>query len=236
MKILHEDDAIIIINKPSGLPTTSTKDNPESVASLIAQKWPELAAIGFPNEGTGIVHRLDNDTSGILLVAKTQAAFDFLRDQFDRHTIIKKYLALVIGTPPTEGKITTPIAHHPKSAKKMIACQTAQEAAQLKANTAKTAYKVMERFPNHALLKIFITTGVRHQIRVHLSSIGYPLAGDALYQKPKHAILNPKNLTHHFLHAASLRFIHPSTDQEITIDCKFPVELKKCLDTLRITH
>lgn len=215
LKIHYEDTEVLVIEKPAGIPCLSVKNGKRpALSELISSKYPSAK----------LVHRLDNDTSGLILAAKTSQAYENLRQQFSSHTkVLKEYIALVIGRPPKSGKITSAIAHHPRKKKKMIVCESEARAKALKARMAVTIFKIINRYRsssslnNYALLDIQIKTGVRHQIRAHLASIGFPIAGDKLYQNIKKRKEDILPLDRHFLHASRLGFTHPKTGRWIEI-------------------
>lgn len=222
ISIQYEDDNIMVVEKEAGIPCTSIKKSKRSsLADVLIKIRPTLKATGKCGEA-GLVHRLDNDTSGLVLVAKTNDAYEKLRGQFDEGKVVKEYLALVIGNPPAKGTINTPIAHHPRKKKKMVVNP--------KGRPAETTFKIVKRFgKRYTLLNIQIKTGVRHQIRAHLASIGFPIAGDRLYQNPKKRSEDTLPLKRHFLHAIKLGFTHPGTGKRIEISSDLPKDLEEIL-------
>jgi len=250
--VVYQDEAIFVIVKPAGMPSVSLqKGMQDSLAAWIKKKFPNQAKIGKASDA-GLAHRLDNDTSGLIVVAKTNDAYENLRRQFSGHSdILKEYTALVIGSPPNEGSIVTPIAHHSRKKKKMIVCESDEKTKTLKARSAITSFEVLKRYKSphdrrkvsgnqcptppsaYSLLRVRIVTGVRHQIRVHLASIGFPIAGDRLYQNPKKRLEDTLPLKRHFLHASRLGFIHPKTGKWIEVKSALPDELKEVLALCR---
>jgi len=236
-KILYEDDNLLIIDKPAGIivhPTFNNIDSP-TIAGWILQKYPFLSRVGDPSTGSGqgnlrpgIVHRLDKETSGVLIIAKNNSAFNYLKNLFQQRKIKKKYIALVRGEIKTlEGEIDLPLGRSKKSPirrKVVINSQTK------KAKTALTKYRVLKRFQGYTLLEIIPETGRTHQIRVHLASIGFPVVGDKIYGKAK----KPEDLIlqRHFLHAKEVSFISPS-GKLILINAPLPQELEKILAQLK---
>ena len=185
-QIVYEDDNILVVNKPYGLIThpKNATDTQPSLTDWVAVNYPELkdvgepfSASGFPLPRHGIVHRLDKDTSGLIVIAKDQAAFDFMKKQFQEHTIQKHYYALVYGTPKERiGVINAPLGRigmkrtTQMEGKKMI-----------DGKESVTEYKVVKSFEKYSLLDVSPKTGRTHQIRVHLKSLGHPIAGDIVY-------------------------------------------------------
>ena len=219
-RIIYKDDSIVVVEKPAGMPSVSLKNGEEgTLASWLTKKIPELSTLPKGKLEAGLVHRLDNDTSGIMLAARTAAAYKNLRTQFDKGDVLKEYTALVVGDPPAKGTIEDPIAHHERKKKKMVVSKGGRP--------AKTKFGVIKRFgKKYALLSVEIKTGVRHQIRVHLASIGFPIAGDTLYQNPKKRAQDTLPLKRHFLHASRLGFRHPGTNKQIEFSSDLPEELK----------
>ncbi len=200
MKIVHQDEWLLAVDKPAGLPVLPTPNGEEkTLATKITRQFPEQKKI----PDCGIVHRLDNDTSGIVLIARSVEIYETLRELWNTEAVKKMYLAIVLGKLKGDGDITTPIAHHPSKKKKMVPAGKS-------GRTAITHWKSKKVIGDYTLLEVSITTGVRHQIRIHLASIGHPLAGDSLYQKTKHHTQNPRGLTHHLLHLSQLVFPHPA--------------------------
>ena len=225
-RIVHKDDSIIVVDKPAGMPAVSLeKKEGGTLTSWLIGKFPALCNLEKGELEAGLVHRLDNDTSGLMIAARTAEAYRSLRKQFDDGRVDKEYVALVVGNPAAKGTINTPIAHHPRKKKKMIASPDGRP--------AETRFKVIKRFGSkYALLQVKIKTGVRHQIRVHLASIGFPLAGDSLYRNPKKRSEDTLDLNRHFLHAAGLGFLHPKTDKWVEFSSELPADLKAALKSL----
>ena len=220
--IHFEDEHLIILEKPAGLACVSHKKGMKrSVEAELQNKYPTAKC----------AHRLDNGTSGLLIAAKNPKTFELLRAMFSAWQVHKEYLAIVLGHPDDAAEINTPIAHHPQKKNKMLACETAEKSAQLKARNAQTFYKLEQQLANYALLRINITTGVRHQIRVHLASLGLPLVGDKLYQTKKRQTEDKLGLKHHCLHACFLSFIHPITKEEISAESALPEYLAELFAT-----
>ena len=229
IKIIFEDGDIIALNKPAGLPVYPLKgEETETLANGLVAKWPELASLG---QDAGLVHRLDNDTSGIMLVAKNESAYKNLRKEFENREVYKEYTALVLGETPSDGIIDSPIVHDGKKMKIIPLSPKERGRSQQKAHTE---YKVIKKFlgGQYSLLKVIIKTGVRHQIRVHLASIGHPIAGDTLYCKSKHKLTDRTELNRQFLHASKIRFNHPSSGKLLESESPLPRELENVLTKL----
>lgn len=224
LDIVFEDDHLLVINKPAGLVVhpAAGHERDTLVDALLARHIPLGAAPeGDEMRRPGIVHRLDKDTSGLLLVAKTSEAMFGLAQQFQAHTITKRYLALVEGhLPVAEGAIDAPVGRDQRQRQRMAI--TAQHG-----RDAQTLFWVEQQFNRFSLLRVQIITGRTHQIRVHFAAIGHPVAGDSLYGRPQRP--DPPRL---FLHATELRFTHPITGQELTFSASLPPDLQGFLATL----
>jgi len=205
IRIVHADAHVVVADKPAGMPSHPLKPGEQgTAANALVGRFPELARVGpSPREG-GLVHRLDTDTSGLLLAARTDAAHAMLRAQFAARTVDKGYLALVAGEIHAGGEIALPLAHDPRDARRMMAISDPAYAEEHSARNAVTRFDPVERRGGFTLLAVEIPTGVMHQIRAHLAFIGHPLAGDALYGGPE-----LPGLSRHFLHASRLAFAHP---------------------------
>ncbi len=217
-KIIHSDDAIVVVEKPAGMPSCHRSANSQEDGTL--EGWLHKK---FP--GAKLVHRLDNETSGLMVAVKDPGLYKKMRAIWKTSEVIKKYTALVIGTIVQDGEIDTPIAHHPQKKKKM---QVGGDGAR----PASTRFTIVKHLENYTLVEVEITTGVRHQIRAHLASIGHPIAGDKIYRKIRHREMDTLELNRHFLHLSYLEFKHPF-DKKI---CKFHSEIPKEFQNLINTH
>jgi 23S rRNA pseudouridine1911/1915/1917 synthase len=215
--ILYADADVIAVNKPSGLVVhAGAGQHSGTLVNALLHQFPILSS-GSSEERPGIVHRIDKETSGILLVARTDAAHRNLAAQFSGRQVEKTYLALVQGrVAQSEGKITAPITRDPVRRTRMTARLG-------HGRTALTTYQVLQRFDHFTYLEVKIGTGRTHQIRVHMASIGHPVAGDVLYG----AAATPRG--RFFLHAWRIRFISPSTGHPIALEASLPPELSDWL-------
>lgn len=212
IEVLYEDNDIIVVNKPKGMVVHPANGNPDGtlVNAIMSICKDSLSGIGGEIR-PGIVHRLDKDTSGALIVAKNDKAHIKMSEQIKNHEVEKTYIALVKGfVKENEATIDMPIGRSLKDRKKM--------AIRKEGKNAVTHFKVIERFPNYTLLEVKIETGRTHQIRVHLSEIGYPIVGDEVYSNGK----NEWNIHGQCLHAKSLKFKHPITEKEMCIEAQIP--------------
>ena len=205
IRIVHADLHVVVCDKPAGMPSHPLKPGETgTAANALVGRFPELGKVGPAAREGGLVHRLDTDTSGLLLAARNDGAHALLRAQFTARTVEKGYLALVTGELHAGGEIALPLAHDPQDPRKMRAASDAEYAEQHGARPAVTRFEPLERRSGFTLLEVEIATGVMHQIRAHLAFIGHALAGDVLYGGPE-----LPGLARHFLHANRLSFAHP---------------------------
>jgi 23S rRNA pseudouridine1911/1915/1917 synthase len=230
--IVYEDESVLVVDKPAGMATHgfSGQDH-DTLANLLAAQRPDLLGIGRSRWEPGLVHRLDRETSGLVLVAKTQAAFDCLRLQFRRRQVKKKYWALVWGITSTEGSVSYPIIHDARDRRRMraIVGKSPRSKGQ-KSWLALTRFRKLCDGDGLSLLEIEMETGVTHQIRVHLAAIGHPIVGDLLYGGEGRESLG---LDRHFLHAHGLEFFHPRDQRVVKTESELPLELKAVVGRLR---
>ena len=230
LEVLHEDAALIVVNKPGGMPCHPLDaDERDTVMNAVVARFPEIATVGEkPLEG-GLVHRLDNGTSGTLLIARNRGTFDKLRDAIRAGRIARRYEALVAGSIERKTEIDSPIAHHAKNARKMIVGDPSSANPKRAGRAASTAVEPLRRFGEFTLLSIAPKTGSRHQIRVHLASIGHPIVGDALYGGP--ASGGPQALAHgrFWLHLCDVAFDSPAVGH-VKVTAPIPLDLTKFLD------
>ena len=222
IEIIYEDKDIIVVNKPKGMDVHPGNGNTEGtlVNSLMAICKDSLSGIGGEIR-PGIVHRLDKDTSGILIVAKNDRAHINLSEQIKNHQVKKTYIALVRGiVKENEATINMPIGRSPNDRKKMAVVKNGKEAI--------THFKVLKRYDTCTLLQVNIETGRTHQIRVHLAKIGYPIIGDEVYSSGK----NEWNIKGQCLHAKSLDFKHPTTNEQIHLEAELPEYFQSLLKEL----
>lgn len=223
LDVLHEDAALLAINKPPGLVVHPAPGHWQgTLVSALLHRWPELPP-GLDPGRLGIVHRLDKDTSGVLLIARTAAALAELGRQFRTRAVEKRYLALVWGVPRrAAGLIEAPIGRHPVQRKKMAVVP--------RGRPARTRYEVLERFAGVALVAAYPETGRTHQIRVHLAQLGHPVVGDRLYGRPRSGA---PPIGRQALHAQAIAIRHPATGEPLRIVAPLPADFAAALSRLR---
>lgn len=223
--IIYEDDDILIINKPKGMVVHPAPGHYTGtlVNALLYHRKETLSGINGVNR-PGIVHRIDKDTSGSVMICKNDFSHKIIAAQLKEHTIVRKYRAIVHGNfKDTEGTIDQPIGRHPSDRKKMSIHAKISK-------SAITHYKVLESFPGYSYIECQLKTGRTHQIRVHMASIGHPLVGDEVYGiKEKHSF----HTNGQTLHAMVLGFIHPRTNEYIETISELPEYFEKILKILR---
>lgn len=241
LDILFEDGQCLVLNKPPGIVVhPSPGHNRQTLANALIHYLPALNGIGDAPERPGIVHRLDKDTSGLLLVAKSEAAFKHLSAQFKARSIEKKYLGLVYGRPDKEmGRIELPIGRHAAHRKKMSATRYSR------GRPAETLWQVKCRYDRITLIEYTIKTGRTHQIRVHSAAINCPIIGDAVYgiKKPQKLMqIDPNGLSilqsvnRQMLHAWQIRFAHPETGETIFIEAPPAPDMASILRQLNAVY
>jgi len=227
LDIIDEANNYIVINKQSGLaahPALGVMGT--TLADVLVAEYPEISNVGDDALRPGIVHRLDRDVSGLMIVARTQKMFENLKKQFQERTVHKEYTALVHGIIKEEnGMIDTPIGRSLTKDGKMAAHTQETE----NDREAKTEFEVLERIKNYTLLKIKIHTGRTHQIRVHLNSIGHPIVGDGLYANKR---IKQPDLNRLFLHASKLKFDDLNGEHK-EYESNLPKELKQFYESLK---
>lgn len=223
IEIIYEDSDIIVVNKPKGMVVHPANGNPDGtlVNAIMAICKDSLSGIGGEIR-PGIVHRIDKDTSGLLIVAKNDNAHVKMSEQIKNHEVKKTYIALVRGVfKENEATIDMPIGRSTSDRKKMAVNKNGKNAI--------THIKVLKRFDKYTLLKVNIETGRTHQIRVHLSHIGYPIVGDYTYSNGK----NEFDVIGQCLHAQKLEFKHPITQKDMCLEAELPQYFKDILDKLK---
>ncbi|WP_447554072.1 23S rRNA pseudouridine(1911/1915/1917) synthase RluD [Vreelandella sp. EE22] len=230
LNIVFEDEAVIVLNKPANMVVHPAAGNPDgTLLNALLYHHPSLAEV----PRAGIVHRLDKDTTGLMMVAKTLTAQTRLVEQLQARSVSRQYDAVVIGKPVSGSTIDAPIGRHPKDRKRQAVTSSGKPAI--------THFRVVERFRAHTHVRCQLETGRTHQIRVHMAHARYPLIGDPLYggraKLPPGAGEPLKEILREFprqaLHARKLTFVHPLTEESMTFKAELPDELLMLLDYLR---
>lgn len=230
--VVHAARDYVVVDKPPAMPTHPNDfDDASTLANAALARHPEIATVGDDPLRPGIVHRLDGDTSGLIVVALTPLGFAHFRGLFDRREMKKAYLALVLGEVRAAGKIARPLAHHPRNPRKMVVVEPGKSH-RSKAREASTEYEPVEAFVGYTLVRARTLTGRMHQVRVHLAGAGYPLCGDALYQEGHHRQKDRSGSPRHFLHASELAFTDPE-GRAVRLTSEPPADLAAVLAKLR---
>ena len=220
LSIIYEDSHLVVVDKPAGLPVHPGPGHPDgTLVNALLAHCPDIRGIGGELR-PGIVHRLDRDTSGLLVVAKSQTAHQNLTEQMQHRAMLKEYLAVAVGlVTPESGTVDAPIGRDPRHRQRM--------AVSVGGRDARTHYETLAELPGHTLLKLRLETGRTHQIRVHLAWLGYPILGDEVYGKDSGL------LRRQFLHAARLGFRHPVSGDWLEHQAELPEELQDVLQQLQ---
>jgi 23S rRNA pseudouridine1911/1915/1917 synthase len=223
LDVIHEDAEFVVINKPAGMvihPAPGQEHG--TLVHALLDRYPALVTLNQDNPGRpGIVHRLDQDTSGLVVVARTTFALDQLQQQFKNRTVQKTYLALVFGQPPApSGVIDVPLGRDPKYRQRM--------SPKTDGKSARTHYRLRQYFGLYSLLEVDLETGRTHQIRVHLAWLKVPVVGDTVYGRKKNSL----GLSRQFLHAWRLGFNHPRTEQPLQFEAPLDEGLQQILMAL----
>ena len=221
LTVVYQDSDLVVIDKPAGLSVHPGPGHPDgTLVNALLARCPDLQAIGDAIR-PGIVHRLDKDTSGLMVVAKTEPAHRSLSAQIKARKVTKGYLALVAGVPAeSQGRIDAPIARDPRHRKRMSVV--------LGGRPSCTNYRVQEQLGAYSLLELYLESGRTHQIRVHLAYLGHPLFGDRVYGRASPI------LSRQFLHAHHLGFAHPKSGEPLDFHCSLPEELTEVVRGLRL--
>jgi 23S rRNA pseudouridine1911/1915/1917 synthase len=233
LEIVHEDEHLLVVDKPAGMVVHPAAGNFDGtlVNALLHHCAGRLSGIGGVAR-PGIVHRIDKDTSGLLVVAKTDVAHEGLAAQFARHSIDRRYLSITSGIPvPAAGTIDAPLARSSANRKKIAIVGEGR------GKRAVTHYRIVERLKGAALVECRLETGRTHQVRVHMASIGHPLLGDPVYGRARNEqreVLKRLNFHRQALHAAELGFVHPVTKANLSFKSALPSDIQELFGALRV--
>lgn len=224
LDIIFENDDLIVVNKPAGMVVHPAAGHASgTLVNAVLGYDPDMEGIGG-EERPGLVHRLDKETSGLIVLAKNERAHNWLQEQFRLRKVEKTYLALVDGKPPTPaGRVEAPIGRDPSHRKKMAIVSAGR------GREAVSEYKTLEVFKEHTLLEFHPRTGRTHQIRLHCAFLGCPIVGDSVYGKRNFTL----EIRRHFLHAFRLKIMLPNEKQPHTFEAELPADLKKVLDDVK---
>ena len=223
LDVVYEDADVIVVNKPSGMVVHPAPGHPDGtlVNALLYHCAGTLSGVGGALR-PGIVHRIDRDTSGLIIAAKNDAAHQYLSAQLADHTLARTYECIVVGALREDrGTVNAPIARHPTDRKRMAVVAGGREAV--------THWEVIARYPGYTHVRCWLETGRTHQIRVHMAYIGHPILGDTVYGAKKEV----PGLTGQCLHAVGLRFLHPRTHEVVELSCPLPEEFTRMLQKIR---
>ena len=226
LDIIYEDSDLIIVNKPAGMVVHPSSGHTQgTLVNAVLAHSPDIIGVGGERR-PGLVHRLDKNTSGIIVLAKNDQTHHFLQKQFRERSIEKIYIALVDGAPPTpSGRVETPIGRDPRNRQRMAVTT------QNKGRVAISEYKTLENFHHHTLLQVHILTGRTHQIRVHMRYLKCPVVGDTVYGRRKPSL----GVSRQLLHAASLGLFLPYNNKKHTFKAPLPLDFQGTLHQLRET-
>ena len=231
LDIVYEDKDVVVLNKPAGISVHPSVNEPKgTLVDALLMRYPEIKGVGDPSTSSGqesirpgIVHRLDKDTSGLLVVAKNQKSFDFLKKEWQSGRVVKKYLALVWGHPKEKGEIISELARSPKDFRKRIVVNPGKNKdKKITGKLAITEYKVIKEYKDFSLVKVYPKTGRTHQIRIHMASIGHSVVGDKLYGS--RSLFGRSPVGRHFLHAFYLSFSLPA-GKKLALEADLPEDL-----------
>jgi 23S rRNA pseudouridine1911/1915/1917 synthase len=234
LKVLWEDPLLVAVDKAPGMPTHPLHAGERgTVANGLIARYPEMAGIGFSPREPGVLHRLDRETSGVLLASRQGSAFERLRVEFEQGRVVKVYFAIVHGRPERKGVVVRPVASRARRARRVEVVRDERAARRLRAvSPAETQYNVVRYYRGFAFVRLRMTTGARHQIRAHMAFLGHPVVGDSVYGKGSRAFPPGREPVRHLLHAAELGFFHPSEGRPVRIRAPLPTDMRAFLKKL----
>ena len=222
LSVLREDATLLFVDKPAGMPSHPLQPGETgTLANALVGRYPETAEASEDEREGGLCHRLDIETSGVMVAARTREAWTAVREAFGGREVDKRYWALVTGPLADEGEIELPLRHHPRHPDRVEPALEGGEGAR----EAHSEFRVLGREGEYSLVEVRISTGVLHQVRAHLAAVGAPIVGDTLYGGREEP-----GLTRFFLHARALALAHPVTHQQVRVDSPLPPELLAVLE------
>ncbi len=237
LRVLREDSLLVAVDKAPGMPTHPLHAGERgTVANGLIALYPEMEGVGFSPREPGVLHRLDRDTSGVLLAARTDSAFERLRVEFEQGRVVKVYFAIVHGRPETEGVISRPVASRGRRARRVEVVRDELGTRGLRGTSpAETHYSTVRTYRGFSFVRLRMTTGARHQLRAHMAFLGHAVVGDSVYGRTPRASRPGRQPERHLLHAAELRFFHPLQGKPIRIRSPIPADMRSFLKKLTRT-
>jgi 23S rRNA pseudouridine1911/1915/1917 synthase len=235
LRVLREDPLLVAVDKEPGMATHPLHAGERgTVANRLVALYPEMQGVGFSPREPGILHRLDRDTSGVLLAARTDSAFERLRVEFEQGRVVKVYYAVVHGRLAPEGVINRPVASRGRRSSRVEVIPDEGGVRGLRGSSpAETHYSVVRAYRGFSFVRLRMTTGARHQLRAHMAFLGNPVVGDSVYGRPPRASRAGRLPERHLLHAAELRFFHPLKGKPIKIRSPLPPDMRSFLQRLK---
>jgi 23S rRNA pseudouridine1911/1915/1917 synthase len=235
LDILFEDSFLVAVDKPPGVPSHPLKTGETgTVVNALVARYPEMRGVGFSARDAGLLHRLDRETSGVLLAARKPSGFDGLRVEFEQGRVVKVYLALVHGNPGPEGRVEALIGTRSRRADRV---EVVRDPARCKGyrslRPAQTRFRVTREYRSSCLVRLWMTTGARHQLRAHMASIGCPIVGDSVYGSGVDSQSEMQSPPRQLLHAAEIQFFHPACGKRMRIQSPLEKEFAGYIEGLQ---
>jgi 23S rRNA pseudouridine1911/1915/1917 synthase len=234
LAILWEDPLLVAVDKAPGMSTHPLHTGERgTVANGLIARYPEMEGVGFSPREPGVLHRLDRDTSGVLLAARKSSAFERLRLEFEQGRVFKSYFAIVHGRPEPQGVIDQPVASKARRGRRVQVLRDPFPRRGLRRGSpAETHFRVIRYARGFAFVRLRMTTGARHQLRAHMAFLGHPVVGDSVYGSPPETSPPGHEPVRHLLHAAELSFFHPSDGKPTRIRAPLPADMRSFLKGL----
>ena len=234
LSILWEDPLLVAVDKAPGMSTHPLRTGERgAVANGLIARYPEMEGVGFSPREPGVLHRLDRDTSGLLLAARKSSAFERLRLEFEQGRVVKGYFAIVHGRPEPEGVIDQPVASKARRGRRVQVLRDPFARRGLRGSSpAETHFRVIRYGRGFAFVRLRMTTGARHQLRAHMAFLGHPVVGDSVYGSEAVTFPQGQQPTRHLLHAAELSYFHPSDGRPTRIRAPLPADMRSFIKRL----